>query len=154
MNDQYSPVLDVNKTHLLDLLLLERSCFAQPWTREQYEKFLDHQGFKVLGIFRGQNLTAYLSLVMVGDEAEILNLAVSPQSRRKGLGKKLVSEAIQACSLQGIGQIFLEVRPSNGPALGLYTGLGFRVVGRRKAYYPDNHEDALILGLEITQLPG
>lgn len=79
-----------------------------------------------------------------GDEAEITDVAVAPSHQRKGLGAALVRAFIQTTQRDLKRSIFLEVRPSNVPAIALYTGQGFESVGRRSGYYSDG-EDALIL---------
>ena len=81
----------------------------------------------------------------VSGEAEILNLAVTPGWRRRGLGRRLVETAIEAARAAGATRIFLEVRESNGAALALYAALGFLEAGRRRNYYRAPEEDALIL---------
>ena len=75
----------------------------------------------------------------------ILNLAVHPQRRRQGLARGLLSQAMTHARSLGAQVAWLEVRPSNQPALDLYHSLGFKEVGRRPRYYDDTQEDALLL---------
>lgn len=84
---------------------------------------------------------------LVADEFEILNLAVGKAFRRLGIATQLVSVALNDARAASVRQTFLEVRASNGGAVALYTGLGFRVCGRRAKYYRDPVEDALLLVL-------
>ena len=84
---------------------------------------------------------------VVGDEAEILTLAVAPAARCKGFGKALVRSAAAHAASLGATSLFLEAGVRNDAAQALYRGLGFVAVGRRKAYYAD--EDADILRLPI-----
>jgi ribosomal-protein-alanine N-acetyltransferase len=82
---------------------------------------------------------------MVRDEAEILNLAVDSRQRRQGIGSRLVEEAIEACKAAGVKRIFLEVRESNDRARKFYSRMGFTEDGRRRQYYRQPVEDALVL---------
>lgn len=89
-------------------------------------------------------LTAYLSFYHAADEMEIVNLAVLPAHRRKGLAKRLLGIVLQASRKMGIQKVLLEVRATNFAAISLYEQCGFRQNGARSAYYPDTGEDALI----------
>ena len=82
------------------------------------------------------------------DEGEILNLAVAPPGRRRGLGRALVRGVLDALTSRGARAIYLEVRESNAPARALYAAHGFREVGRRKQYYRRPVEDAIVLRLD------
>lgn len=75
----------------------------------------------------------------------ILNLAVHPQHRRRGLARRLLETAMARARDLGAQVAWLEVRPSNHPALNLYHSLGFKKMGRRPRYYEDTQEDALLL---------
>lgn len=87
----------------------------------------------------------FLALRMAADEGEILNLAVDSAVRRRGIGSRLVKDALAACEAAGVQKIFLEVRDSNHSAQKFYFQLGFRHAGRRRGYYRQPTEDALIL---------
>ncbi len=82
------------------------------------------------------------------DEGEILNLAVAPRGRRRGLGRALVRGVLDALTSRAARAIYLEVRESNAPARALYAAHGFREVGRRKQYYRRPVEDAIVLRLD------
>jgi [ribosomal protein S18]-alanine N-acetyltransferase len=79
------------------------------------------------------------------DEAEILNLAVDSSQRRRGTGSRLIQDVIAASNSAGVGKIFLEVRESNGAARKFYARMGFTETGRRRQYYRQPVEDALVL---------
>jgi len=81
----------------------------------------------------------------VADEAEILNLAVRRENRRRGEGKSLVGKLLEEYRIQEVSRVFLEVRESNTAAIAFYERLGFHPVGRRKDYYQEPKEDALVL---------
>lgn len=82
---------------------------------------------------------------MMADEAEILNLAVDSTRRRRGIGSRLMKDALAACKAAGVRKIFLEVRDSNRDAQKFYLQMGFTAVGRRREYYSRPMEDALVL---------
>ena len=84
------------------------------------------------------------------DEAELRNIAVDPAHQRRGLGRALLEEAKRRLLAEGVKQIYLEVRASNHPALNLYLSLGFGALTRRRHYYQNPDEDALVLGLELV----
>jgi ribosomal-protein-alanine N-acetyltransferase len=87
-----------------------------------------------------------------GEEGEILNLAVLPKSRRKGIARCLLEEALGSIAAAGVLEVYLEVRQSNDPALSLYQAHGFRPVGLRPDYYRDPREDALVLRAPLRSL--
>jgi ribosomal-protein-alanine N-acetyltransferase len=85
----------------------------------------------------------------IADEGHITNLAVRPGFRRRGFARQLLQDLIDYARKNHIGSLTLEVRVSNLPAIRLYESFGFRVEGRRKNYYADNNEDALIMWLRL-----
>ncbi len=91
---------------------------------------------------------------LAADEMEILNLAVAPARRRRGLGRRLVAEALGRGRARGAGQCWLEVRASNLAALEFYNALGFRERSRRRAYYRDPVEDAVVCARSLRQAAG
>lgn len=97
-------------------------------------------------------VTAFLVARTAGDEAEILNLAVLPAVRRKGLGRRLLSEAILELRHAGAESIFLEVRESNSSGRAFYAAMGFVEVGRRKSYYRNPVEDGLELSRSLESV--
>lgn len=86
---------------------------------------------------------------IAADEAEVLTLAVSPASQRRGLGRRLLRAALDGAQARGAIRMFLEAASDNIPALSLYGGAGFKQVGRRPGYYPGG-SDALVLRLDLT----
>lgn len=128
---------------------LEKACFSLPWTEKQCAAALAQPAFSAWGVWQNKVLLAYLSFYQSGPEAEILNLAVAPVARRQGLGKHLLQALLQGAAKMGIQKIALETRESNLPAITLYENCGFRTSGRRRRYYPDTGEDALIYTIDI-----
>lgn len=85
----------------------------------------------------------------MADEAEILNLAVASARRRRGIGSRLMEDALAACKTAGVKRIFLEVRDSNEAARSFYLRIGFNEVARRRKYYSEPMEDALVLARTV-----
>ncbi len=136
------------------LAAIELVSQPDPWSDEMFARELDlawsrtwiveDASDRVLEAGSGQAL-AFLVFWIVEDEAHVLSVATAPAARRKGVAKHLMSTLIDACEQRKIGGITLEVRAGNVGARALYSGLGFRKIGRRKAYYPDNDEDAIVM---------
>ncbi len=148
---QKADVFFLSREYVDDLVSLEAQCFSQPWDETQFSRLMAGEHFKVLGIMEYGELKGYLSFLHVRDQAEIMNLAVHPKCRRRGMGKKLMTALLDYCRIHGVQWISLEVRSSNVPAVKLYTGCGFKEVGRREKYYTDTGEDALVLQLELPE---
>ncbi|NDL67633.1 tRNA (adenosine(37)-N6)-threonylcarbamoyltransferase complex dimerization subunit type 1 TsaB [Anaerotalea alkaliphila] len=127
------------------IALLEREAFSTPWSREAFEKELHSPQSRMLVAEKGGSLLGYAGLWKVLDEGHFTNVAVRKESRGQGVGKALVQELISRGEEEGLESFTLEVRRSNGPALGLYESCGFAVEGIRKEYYMEPTEDALLL---------
>ncbi|MFP4398399.1 MAG: ribosomal protein S18-alanine N-acetyltransferase [Desulfonatronovibrio sp.] len=143
-------VVPIEDKYFRELVSLEQQCFAQPWTVEQYRQFTGLEHFRILGVFEGGELCSYISFYFLPDEAEIINLGVRPDCRKRGMAASLVSSVLELCRKAKLESVFLEVRPSNIAALNLYQGFGFKEIATRKNYYPDNMEDALLLRLDLA----
>lgn len=131
------------------LLAIENQSFQFPWPRQFFQSELN-QPHSITLLARRQETTpgeivGYVIFWFVYDEMHILNLAVSPRWRRRGIARGLLGEAFRQAKTQKIKTVWLEVRPSNRAALSLYESLGFKVIMTRKGYYSETGEDALIL---------
>jgi len=98
-------------------------------------------------------LAGFAAFHRVMDEAELRNIAVAPPQRRQGVGRELITEGRRRLLQLAVRRVFLEVRASNIVAQRLYFSAGFRLHSRRKDYYRDPPEDALILTAELTSMP-
>jgi ribosomal-protein-alanine N-acetyltransferase len=131
---------------------IERVVFTDPWPKDDFRASLRSggEGTDFLVADLDESLAGYVVARAVADEGEILNLAVAPQGRRRGVGRALVEAVLAALARRGVREVFLEVRESNAGARALYAAHGFREVGRRSGYYRRPLEDAIILraGLE------
>ena len=124
------------------------SSTAAHWSAADYERAARGEFPGRLAIVAEEPLGRLGGLLLASlapPEAEILNLVAAPALLRKGVGTALVEEALRRMAQAGVNRVWLEVRPSNAPALAFYRRLGFRETGRRPNYYRDPIEDALLL---------
>lgn len=143
-NKKSGQIERLNTRCIREVMELEKMCFAYHWTEEQFRLGLERKAFHMLGMREKNRLVGYVAFSMILDEMEILNLAVHPEWRRRGIAGRLMSAMLEVCSRQGIRSGFLDVKESNTPAIALYESFGFRRHGVRKRYYPDTKEDALL----------
>ena len=129
---------------------LERVCFSDPCSEKSIFSELENPLSCWLVAMDGERLAGYVGSQTVLGETDMMNLAVDPDYRRKGLGKELILSLIEALRQRESRCLTLEVRDSNAPARALYEGLGFQEIGRRKNYYRNPKEDALIYKKEWT----
>jgi len=133
--------------HIPAILEIEKEANGAPWSEKSFQNELSHpHGFFLVGLEMGVPI-AYGGIWMVIDEAHIITLAVHNDHRRKGIGEKLMTKLLNEAVKRGAQCASLEVRDSNEPAMRLYEKFGFVRAAVRKAYYPDNKEDAVIMWL-------
>ena len=139
------------ETDLAEVEALDRLCFSDPWPSGSFAYELK-PGSTNICLVAIDNLSEHI-LKLIGviivwiivDEAHIGTIAVHPDYRHNGVGRRLLSEALLIAADRGAVSSLLEVRAGNHDALALYYGLGYEAVGLRAGYYADNHEDALLL---------
>ena len=125
-----------------------RASLPQPWSEPVWREELASVFGLYLVLQQGSDVSGFVGVKRVADEAHVMTLAVPPGSRRRGRGRALVLAAFADPALAGVRRVYLEVRPSNAAARALYDSLGFRETGRRKNYYGD--EDALLMTLDLS----
>lgn len=130
------------------LVALEAASFPDPWSARMLASALEDPWSLVLAAEDGGRVAGYAILRRAADEAELLSVAVDPEARGRGLGRRLVEDGLERVREEGARTCYLEVRPANEPARSLYRSLGFRRIGRRRAYYRDG-SDALVLALGL-----
>lgn len=135
------------------LLRIEREAFPVPWSERAFRMVMRRDPGAVLVAERSGRVAGYAALWVSADEAELADLAVAPEHRRRGVGRTLLRACLREAAARGAREIFLQVRESNGPARSLYRGAGFREAGRRTGYYRAPAEDALVLMREIPAGP-
>ncbi len=136
------------------IMAIQRKCPGTAvWQETDYLRMADAPG----GLILVSELETTLPSKVLGfvilhraiDEAELRNLAVDPDHQHQDVGRQLLLEARRRLLEAGVKRVFLEVRPSNKPALGLYFAAGFGLHSRRKDYYRDPPEDAYVLALDL-----
>lgn len=138
----------MERAHVAAVAALERVCFSDPWSEDSVASELDNPLSLWLVAREGETVLGYVGSQTVLDEADMMNLAVAPEVRRRGIARLLVEGLINVLKDGGVHSLTLEVRASNEPAKALYAALGFAQVGRRPGYYRNPREDALILRKE------
>jgi len=138
-----------------EVLAIERASFSMPWSRGAF--LYEMQQNRVARCWVGRDTTArvagYLCLWEVADEIHITNVAVRPDLRRQGIARSLLRTVLDDARGRKFKMVVLEVRPSNQHAVSLYESFGFRVVGRRRGYYYDTGEDALVMEVGLRGEP-
>ena len=127
------------------ILTIERGSFSDPWSATTFAETLASPADRCLVATQDGSVVGYGIVRQLGPEAELLNVAVHPSSRRQGLGDALLAEILFGVDAQGGVTVFLEVRASNLAAETLYRRHGFLPVGRRRDYYEAPREDALLM---------
>ena len=132
---------------------LDELCFPEmPWSRESYEEELTANNLAVYLVAETEEkIIGFVGIWLVLDEGHITNVAVHPDYRRRHVAQSLINIMLSLVEDEGIIAETLEVRAGNEPAKALYRGFGFKEAGIRRGYYPNNHEDAIIMwrGREI-----
>ena len=146
MNYKLTPMTE---EHIPQIAALERACFSHPWSEDALRDELWNDSAVVV-VAEGENGTVlgYAGLQTVLDEGYINNVAVDPRFRRQGVAGQLV-EAFLRFGAARLAFLTLEVRASNAPAIALYEKYGFAQAGRRRDYYDDPREDALLMTLRF-----
>lgn len=137
----------------LDSVLgIERASFPTPWSREAFLYELEQNQVARAWVARmADEVVGYLCVWEVGAELHITNLAVHPAWRRHGVARTLLGTVLEDARRRQLTVALLEVRPSNREARGLYESFGFNLTGRRKGYYADTGEDALVMGTNLAE---
>ncbi len=139
-------------------MVIERAAFKHPWSPELFRRELEHDWSTILVAAEpltsapqgGERIIAFLIFWLVHDEVHILNVAVAPEQRRKGVARALMAETERRAHTAGASLLTLEVRRSNQAALDLYREFDYRAVGVRPNYYVDEGEDAIVMVKELN----
>ena len=142
-------IVHMNESHVAQVAALEKICFSDPWSENSVALELKNPLSCWLVAEEDGKVTGYVGSQTVMDESDMMNVAVHPDYRRKGIAEKPVMELVEALKKRDSRCLTLEVRASNEPARALYEKQGFVQVGLRKNYYRNPREDALILRKEF-----
>lgn len=147
MNTVY--IREMYPDDIAEIVSIERLSFSTPWSEtsfrsEVYSRYSVTRVAELNGVIVG-----YVCVKHVADECHLLDLAVHPDYRRRGIARALLDNVIQELRIEGCRFFYLEVRSSNYAARKLYEKFGFNMVGVRKGYYVNPAEDAVIMMLEL-----
>ncbi len=135
----------LKREYVDSLYALECLCFTVPWTKTAFVNDVTNENACYVLLIENDALIGYGAFWQAADSADITNVAVHPDYRKRGLGKQILEKLLCDAAARGVRQMYLEVRKSNMAAQALYTTCGFVSVGERKNYYTDNGEDAVIM---------
>lgn len=143
-------IVPMSRDNVDEVAALEQRCFPDPWSRNLFLSELENELSAWLVALDGDGHAAgYAGFHVLLDTGTVLNLAVRPDCRRQGIAKELLQTFLRFSRANQLSNVTLEVRASNHDAIALYGALGFRGVGRRRNYYEQPREDALIMTLDL-----
>ena len=149
--DEYAALDEAARLSLAATLAeIEKICFSDPWSATAFSEAFDNRVIKLFTLYEDKTLVGYALYALIAPEAELLNLAILPTYRRKGLAAALLDYADAYLEEHDVSDVYLEVRRSNIAAQALYLARGFREVGIRRAYYRFPTEDAILMALSLT----
>lgn len=138
----------MSREHLSEVASIEEMSFSLPWSLESLELMLTEQASALVALEDGRVL-GYVGMICVLDEGQIINVAVHPDARRRGVGRSLMEAAETYAKERGIVFLSLEVRESNIAARSLYSSLGWEEQGIRKGFYSHPVENACVMTKSI-----
>ena len=141
-------IAKMSREHLSEVASIEEVSFSLPWSLESLELMLTEQASALVALEDGRVL-GYVGMMCVLDEGQIINVAVHPDARRRGVGRTLMEAAEAYAKERGIAFLSLEVRESNIAARSLYSSLGWEEQGIRKGFYSHPVENACVMTKSI-----
>lgn len=144
---RFRPMTEVD---LDAVMAIEPHIYSHPWTRGNFVDSLA-SGYSAWVLLDGTSIIGYSLMMLVLDEAHLLNLSIAKAYQKRGLGRLLLEHMIAIARKHDAANMFLEVRPSNISAIALYENIGFNEMAIRRGYYPahNGREDAVLMGLAL-----
>ena len=135
---------------LESIMVIEPQIYPYPWTRGNFSDSLS-SGYSAWVLMLNDQIIGYSLMMLVLDEAHLLNLSVAKPYQKQGLGRVLLEHMVSIARKNKMANMFLEVRPSNISAIALYENMGFNEMAVRRGYYPaaNGREDAVLMGLAL-----
>ena len=132
------------------IMKIEPQIYPHSWTRGNFSDSIN-SGYSAWVLLLNEKIIGYALMMMVLDEAHLLNLSVARAYQKQGLGRYLLEHMLQIAKNHQAANMFLEVRPSNISAIALYENIGFNEMAIRRNYYPaaNGREDAVLMGLAL-----
>ena len=153
MTDEPLEIRRLTYADLPELIAIERRAFPTPWSLAMFVLELSKPASVCLAALRGGQMLGFLICSRYDTVWHIMNVAVDPDRRRQGIAGELLTDLLRRIDGKG-ARFTLEVRESNAGAINLYERFGFRVAGRRRRYYQDNGEDAVIMWRTESTIAG
>jgi ribosomal-protein-alanine N-acetyltransferase len=154
----FNASLSFRPMHIADLdaiMQIEPTIYSHPWTRGNFSDSLN-SGYNAWVLedrvkADKSEMIGYALMMLVMDEAHLLNLSIAKHRQKQGLGRQLLEHMIHIAKRHKAANMFLEVRTSNISAIDLYENIGFNEMAIRRGYYPshDGREDAVLMGLAL-----
>jgi ribosomal-protein-alanine N-acetyltransferase len=138
--------LYLERIHEIEIL-----SFPSPWSINAFRQEVKNSVSHLLGLFVNGALEGYICFWLFDGEIQLVNIAVHPKARGCGLGHCLLAKMLEFAASRGTQRVWLEVRQSNRTARRLYENFGFMEAGRRRKYYTDNNEDAVVMSLILAE---
>ena len=144
-------IRDMREEDIRGVLRIEYASFPSPWTEWMFRSQLSLEDIALnLVLVDEEEIIGYAVSWIVDDEIHLLSIAVMPEQRRQGYGRKILEAVIDRGRSRGGCRVILEVRERNVGAQDFYERYGFHRIGKRKGYYVDTGEDAVIMGLVLS----
>ena len=141
--------IKIENAHLCEVAEIERECFAEPWSASALELLVSDAATGAVCTESGR-VVAYGGMLWAPDEGQITNIAVRAEHRGRGYGGAVLDCLLREARARRCETVSLEVRESNRAAIALYEKRGFFVAGKRKRFYKNPAEDALVMILELN----
>lgn len=152
MNDQELQIRPMIRSDIEAIVALEQDCNLSSWGIAGYEKELTNSDAILMVALWQSKFAGFFSGRVLIDEFELFTIAIVPQLRRKRIAQRLMQKSYRELQQRNIHKCFLEVRASNQPALELYQSFGFELIGKRRNYYQNPKDDALLMRKFISRL--
>lgn len=140
---------EITKNDAPRVAQIEKECFSVPFSEDDISSYIESPIWHFLVARDGDCILGYISFTVILDECQIVNVAVTNSARGRGIGSQIITHFLSYIKEKGVGSVYLEVRESNAPAIGLYKKFGFLEVGVSKNHYSKPTENALLMSLTL-----
>ena len=144
-------IVPFHEADLDEIMAIEDVSFSAPWSRQSYLDLAPLDTISFFVVKQDDRVVGYMLYQTWEEEMELHTIAVDPNHRREGVGRRMLEYLLSDATTRGVERVFLQVRPSNVAARTLYTQFGFYVIGVRHHYYRDNYEDALVMRRDLRR---
>lgn len=142
-------ILQLESAAIDYILPIEQASHPTPWSRELFQREFELPQSKIMGARLGGALVGFVVFHIIVEEIHLLNLSVSPDYRRRGIGRALLARVLEEGINHGSNRVLLEARESNEAAIALYQSAGFKIDGQRPRYYTDSGEAAVLFSRRL-----